>query len=167
MQTESIRRRYATAFALVVFFLFLFLFIFFYQRYEQQAYLPNRSATASADGLLLQASSDGHFRVAGMINREPVVFMLDTGATGVAISQSLARRLAIPTRGSGQVSTANGVIDAPLARLDSLTFGGWEFSDVPAFVMPQMDDEVLLGMRILRHFHWQQEGGTLRLQTPQ
>jgi TIGR02281 family clan AA aspartic protease len=59
------------------------------------------------------------------------------------------------------------VIDAPLARLDSLAFGGWEFSDVPAFVMPQMDDEVLLGMRILRHFHWQQEGGTLRLQTPQ
>jgi len=54
--------------------------------------------------------------------------------------------------------------DAQLARLDSLAFGGWEFGDVPAFIMPRMDDEVLLGMQVLRHFRWHQEGGVLRLQ---
>ena len=92
MQTEPVGRRYATAFALIVFFLFGFLFFYFYQRYEQDAYLPNRDATATADGLALKASADGHFRTSGTINGEPVVFMLDTGATGVALSESLARR---------------------------------------------------------------------------
>ena len=81
MQTEPVGRRYATAFALIVFFLFGFLFFYFYQRYEQDAYLPNRDATATADGLALKASADGHFRTSGTINGEPVVFMLDTGAT--------------------------------------------------------------------------------------
>ena len=144
MQTEPVGRRYATAFALIVFFLFAFLFFYFYQRYEQDAYLPNRDATAAADGLALKASADGHFRTPGTINGEPVVFMLDTGA-----------------------STANGVTEAQLARLDTLAFGGWEFAAVPAFIMPQMDDEVLLGMQVLRHFRWHQEGGVLRLQSPE
>ena len=146
MQTESVGRRYATAFALIVFFLFGFLFFYFYQRYEQDAYLPNRDATATADGLTLKASADGHFRTSGTINGEPVVFMLDTGATGVALSESLARRLGVTGRGSGQVSTANGVTQAQL---------------------PQMDDEVLLGMQVLRHFRWHQEAGVLRLQPPE
>lgn len=167
MQTEPVGRRYATAFALIVFFLFGFLFFYFYQRYEQDAYLPNRDATATADGLTLKASADGHFRTTGTINGEPVVFMLDTGATGVALSESLARRLGVTGRGSGQVSTANGVTQAQLAQLDVLAFGGWTFEDVPAFIMPQMDDEVLLGMQVLRHFRWHQEAGVLRLQPPE
>ena len=167
MQTESVGRRYATAFALIVFFLFAFLFFYFYQRYEQDAYLPNRNATAAADGLALKASADGHFRTPGMINGEPVVFMLDTGASSVALSEPLARRLGVSGRGSGQVSTANGVTTAQLARLDTLAFGGWEFAEVPAFIMPQMDDEVLLGMQVLRHFRWHQEAGVLRLQPPE
>ena len=74
MQTEPVGRRYATAFALIVFFLFGFLFFYFYQRYEQDAYLPNRDATATADGLALKASADGHFRTPGTINGEPVRF---------------------------------------------------------------------------------------------
>jgi clan AA aspartic protease, TIGR02281 family len=95
------------------------------------------------------------------------VFMLDTGATGVALSESLARRLGVTGRGSGQVSTANGVTQAQLAQLDALAFGGWTFEDVPAFIMPQMDDEVLLGMQVLRHFRWHQEAGVFRLQPPE
>ena len=95
------------------------------------------------------------------------MFMLDTGATGVALSESLARRLGVTGRGSGQVSTANGVTQAQLAQLDVLAFGGWTFEDVPAFIMPQMDDEVLLGMQVLRHFRWHQEAGVLRLQPPE
>ena len=164
MQSQPVGQRYATVFALIVFFLLFFLFFFFFQRHEQQAYLPNGNATATADGLSLKVSGDGHFRTSGTINGEPVVFMLDTGASGVALSEGLARRLGVSGRGAGQVRTANGVTDAQLARLDSLAFGGWEFADVPAFIMPRMDDEVLLGMQVLRHFRWHQEGGVLRLQ---
>jgi len=57
--------------------------------------------------------------------------------------------------------------EAQLAQLDALAFGGWTFEDVPAFIMPQMDDEVLLGMQVLRHFRWHQEAGVLRLQPPE
>jgi len=167
MQSQPFARRYATAFALIVFLLFCTLFFFAYNRHESAAHLPNRHAQAVDDVLTLRISADGHFRTPGTINGEAVIFMLDTGASGVALSEALARRLGVSGRGSGQVSTANGVTEAQLARLDTLAFGGWEFAAVPAFIMPQMDDEVLLGMQVLRHFRWHQEGGVLRLQSPE
>jgi len=140
------------------------LFFFAYNRHESAAHLPNRHAQAVDDVLTLKISADGHFRTPGTINGEAVIFMLDTGASGVALSDNLARRIGLRPRGHSRVSTANGVTDAGLVTLDELGFGGWQFERVPATVMPQMEDEVLLGMQILRHFEWKQSGGELRLQ---
>ena len=152
MQSQPFARRYATAFALIVFLLFCTLFFFAYNRHESAAHLPNRHAQAVDDVLTLKISADGHFRTSGTITGEAVIFMLDTGASG------------LQPRGRSRVSTANGVTDAGLVTLDELGFGGWQFEQVPATVMPQMEDEVLLGMQILRHFEWKQSGGELRLQ---
>lgn len=164
MQSQPFARRYATAFALIVFLLFCTLFFFAYNRHESAAHLPNRHAQAVDDVLTLKISADGHFRTPGTINGEAVIFMLDTGASGVALSENLARRIGLQPRGRSRVSTANGVTDAGLVTLDELGFGGWQFERVPATVMPQMEDEVLLGMQILRHFEWKQSGGELHLQ---
>ena len=110
MQSQPVGQRYATVFALIVFFLLFFLFFFFFQRHEQQAYLPNGNATATADGLSLKVSGDGHFRTSGTINGEPVVFMLDTGASGVALSEGRARGRAGQhrQRGDGRAVGAAG-----------------------------------------------------------
>lgn len=165
MQSQPFARRYATAFALIVFFLFCALFFFAYDHHESATHLPNRNVQAVNNILTLKASADGHFRATGTINGEAVVFLLDTGAGGVALNENLARRLGLQVHGHSQVSTANGVTDAGIATLDELGFGDWQFERVPASVMPQMDDdEVLLGMRILRHFEWKQSGGELHLQ---
>lgn len=164
MQSQPFARRYATAFALIVFLLCCALFFFAYGRHESATHLPNRNALAVDEVLTLKASADGHFRATGTINGEAVVFMLDTGASGVALSEDLARRIGLQPRGRSQVSTANGVTEAGMVTLDELGFGGWQFERVPAAVLPQMEDEVLLGMRILRHFEWKQAGGELRLQ---
>ncbi|MDO4644092.1 MAG: retropepsin-like aspartic protease [Cardiobacteriaceae bacterium] len=164
MQFERVGQRYATFFALVVFFLLCALFYFFYFRYEEASYLPNRDVVAVDEVLTLKVSADGHFRVSGTINGQSVLFMLDTGASGVALSDGLARRLGLQMKGSQLTSTANGTVDARLSNVDTLAFGGWTFSQVPVFVLPEMDDaEVLLGMRILRHFLWNQADGVLHL----
>ena len=164
MQSQPFARRYATTFALIVFFLFCALFLLAYDRHETAAGLPNSHAQAVDGVLTLKISADGHFRTPGTINGETVIFMLDTGASGVALSDDLARRIGLQPRGRSRVSTANGVADVGLVILDELGFGGWQFERVPATVMPQMEDEVLLGMQILRHFEWKQAGGELRLQ---
>ncbi|EHM50489.1 retropepsin-like aspartic protease family protein [Cardiobacterium valvarum] len=141
MQSQPFARRYATTFALIVFLLFCTLFFFAYDRHESTAHLPNRHAQAVDDVLTLKISADGHFRTPGTINGEAVIFMLDTGASGVALSENLARRIGLQPRGRSRVSTANGVTDAGLVTLDELGFGGWQFERVPATVMPQMEDE--------------------------
>ena len=51
-----------------------------------------RAAVVAADGaLVIPRGSDGHFRVAGSINGQPVRFMVDTGASLIAVTDALAQ----------------------------------------------------------------------------
>ena len=43
--------------------------------------------------VVLKRGLDGHYRAEALINGEKVNVLVDTGATGVAISQSIANRL--------------------------------------------------------------------------
>jgi aspartyl protease family protein len=131
---------------------------------------PNPEATLDSAGraqVVLTRNRAGHYVANGRINGEPVVFLIDTGATDVALPLSLGRRLGLRL-GAPRISrTANGDVRTWSARLESVDLGGLTVRDVRATVLPNMPgDEVLLGMSYLKHFELVQRDGALTLRAP-
>jgi aspartyl protease family protein len=118
---------------------------------------------AGVPEVVLQRNRAGHYVAGGRINGQPVVFMVDTGATDVALPLALARRLDLPLWPGGISETANGRVETWRTRLDSVDLGGIVLRDVRASVLPNMPGEVLLGMSYLKHLELIQQGGTLTL----
>jgi aspartyl protease family protein len=93
-----------------------------------------------------------------------VRFILDTGATGVAVPDAVAQRLGLQRGRAFRTQTANGTGTSYAARLDSVSVGGIELQDVPAGITPGLQvDQVLLGMSFLKHIEFTQRGDTLTL----
>ena len=114
-----------------------------------------RYAEPGKEELRLLGNGDS-FLVDGLINGQPVEMLVDTGATTVALSETLARRLGIPYVIDGRgamVQTASGTSQAYAVKLDSLKLGNWTFHGVRAVVV-QGDSprRVLLGMNVLSRF---------------
>jgi aspartyl protease family protein len=96
-----------------------------------------------------------------------VTFLVDTGATAVALPVALAERLELPLLPGGMSKTANGLVRTWTTRLDSVDVAGLTARNVRAVVMPNMPgDEVLLGMNYLKRFELIQRGNTLTLRAP-
>lgn len=160
---EKTGKSQANLFALIAFALMLLVFYFYVSGYFERQNNPNTNVTFQDKALRLKIANDGHYRVSGLVNGQAVVFMLDTGATGIALSANLAEQLRLKKMAKTEMNTANGVVDGWLTRLDSIVIGGAEVRAMSAVIMPNMDDEILLGMSYLRHFDWQQSGGELIL----
>lgn len=131
---------------------------------------PNPTAMESASGVAevrLERNRAGHYVAGGRINGVPVRFLIDTGATDVALPLSLAQRLRLPLRPGGISKTANGTVQTWLTRLDSVDLGGLVARNVRASVLPNMPgDDVLLGMSYLKHLELIQRDGVLTLRPP-
>lgn len=121
--------------------------------------------SGSGTEIVLSASSGGHFMAQGSINGRTARFMVDTGATAVAMGADEARRLGIQFE-SGEplyVSTANGVVTAYRVNLRSVRIQDVEVFDVAAAVLPQSMSHVLLGNSFLNRFQMKRDNDTLRL----
>lgn len=112
-----------------------------------------RQPVSSGRSLRVEADRQGHFKVEARVDGRFVDFMVDTGATLVAIRESDAAKAGVRPRPSdytAEVSTANGKVKAARAKLDRVELGGITVFDVQAVVLP---DEVLgqnlLGMSFL------------------
>jgi len=99
--------------------------------------------------VVLKRGLDGHYRAEALINGEKVNVLVDTGATGVAISQSIADRLNLKSIDAIRTNTANGDSIGYMVRLKSLQLGGVNANDVSAMIAPGLDGDVLLGMSFL------------------
>ncbi|PLW84040.1 TIGR02281 family clan AA aspartic protease [Kineobactrum sediminis] len=130
---------------------------------------PNQQVTTMLveDGVrevVLTRNRQGHYVTSGAINGHPVVFLLDTGATGVAIPMHVAEQLALPRGRAFVTRTANGDSTSYASRLDSVSVGDIKLHDVEAGVATGLRTrEVLLGMSFLRHIEFTQRGDTLTL----
>ena len=111
--------------------------------------------------VVLQRYRNGHFGGDGEINGHPVSFLVDTGATDVAISDNLARSLGLEFGPQVTVTTAAGPVSGWMTRLDSVQLGALGLRNVRAMITPGLGDEALLGMSFLKHFSIVQEGDTL------
>ncbi|MEO6270156.1 MAG: TIGR02281 family clan AA aspartic protease [Lautropia sp.] len=127
-----------------------------------RGYRPRPIETLSDAGVLLDRTLDGHFYITGTINGSEVVFMVDTGASTIAVGDVLARRLDLGRCRPRQYSTASGTVSGCEALADRVDVAGLRISDVPVAVLPDADN-VLLGMNVLRHFRIEQQRGQMRL----
>ncbi len=138
------------------------LFVFF--QFQQQA-TNTRSEKMIHGKLVLTPDGEGHYRVKGRINGLAVDFLVDTGATMVAISKPLADKINLVGRYPVNMNTAGGKVEGYLARIDNLSFGDFHFNNVKAVIMPKNnDDMVLLGMNVLSEFKISQENNQLILE---
>lgn len=141
---------------------------FYFAQSEDKKYNPNSNISGSLEGgkrsIVLKQNDWGHYVAIGRINGKAVTFMLDTGATSVAIPQHLAVELGLKPGPRFTVSTANGLVEVRGTKIDKLELGNIVFNDVPAAINPGMnDDEILLGMSALKHVDFNQSGNELTI----
>jgi len=126
--------------------------------------LETRYLESGAREVVLKRSRNGHYVTSGTINGEAVVFMLDTGATGIAVPQKMAHELGLERGRRLTTRTANGTATAWATRLERVAVGDIALNDVPASITPGLGGEqVLLGMSFLRHIEFTQRGDSLTL----
>jgi aspartyl protease family protein len=111
---------------------------------------PNKLGTlGKSSNVVLKRGLDGHYRAQALLNGEQVDVLVDTGATGVAISQRIADKLKLKSMNAVRTSTANGDSVGYAVRLQSVQLGGIQAHDVAAMIAPTLDGDVLLGMSFL------------------
>lgn len=116
--------------------------------------------------IVIPAGPGGHFITAGAINGRAVQFMVDTGATLVALGQPDADRLGLDWR-NGQratMQTANGPSPAVLLTLSAVRVGEVELANVQAVVMPIGMPHVLLGNSFLSRLQMRRDNDVMRLE---
>ena len=117
------------------------------------------------DGMLvLRQRGNGHYFLEAMVNDKVVTFLVDTGATGVALPVSFARSAKINCRNKIYMNTANGIAEGCTALITKLTFGPFILTDVHAVISEGLS-QPLLGMNVLQKFKVEQNNGEMHIST--
>ncbi len=132
---------------------------------QAQVNLGGAASAGSGSQIVLTAGSGGHFVTQGSINGKVVSFLVDTGATHVALSQTVAEQIGLNYK-AGQRSlgqTANGQIVAYRVTLDTVRIGDVQVYNVEAAVLPAGMEQVLLGNSFLTRFQMKRENDKMTL----
>jgi aspartyl protease family protein len=121
---------------------------------------------SSGSKIVLTAGDGGHFVTAGSINGKSVQFMVDTGATAVAMGSAEAKRMGIDyTSGKPvRLNTANGQAVGYLLTLNSVRIGDVEVQNIEAIVSQQAMPYVLLGNSFLTRFSMRRDNDQMVLE---
>jgi len=123
------------------------------------------AAPSERQSVTLAADARGHFFTEGAINGNPVRFLVDTGATSVALPAAEALRLGIDYRKGEQAlgSTAGGVVPIYIVRFDTVRLGAIELTGVEGVVLEKGLEVALLGMSFLNRVEMKREGQNMVL----
>ena len=137
---------------------------------KKRVLLPGRPYGASAadsgrQSVILASDASGHFVSEGAINGLPIRFLVDTGASTIALPGAEAQRLGIDYRKGprGVSQTANGTVPVYAVRLDRVRLGAIELTNVDAIVIEQGLNVTLLGMSFLNRVDMRRDGQTMTL----
>jgi aspartyl protease family protein len=124
------------------------------------------SSAPAAQSAVLTADLQGHFSADGQVNGRTVRFVVDTGATLIALPASEARRIAIDYRKGQKImmGTANGNAPGYLIKLDTVSVGSVMIHGVDAVVIEGAGlSYPLLGMSFLNRMNMNREGDIMTL----
>lgn len=126
----------------------------------------NPAPGGSGGAIVLTAGPGGHFFTTGAIDGRTVRFMVDTGASVVALDRQEAERLGLDVRGApaGMAQTANGAVPVWRVVLGRVTVGDVTVTQVEAVVMPAAMGHVLLGNSFLSRFQMRRDNDVMRLE---
>ena len=109
--------------------------------------------TSELRSTVVDNDTRGHFQAEGHVDGKTVSFMIDTGATVVALNETSAAALGLhptPADYNASVGTANGSVRAARAKLGVVDVGGVVVENVDAIVLPdEALKENLLGLSYL------------------
>lgn len=127
---------------------------------------PNSRQAQGVTEVQLQQNRFGHYVASGFINNQPVVFLLDTGATDVSIPFALAAQLKLTPGRTAWVQTANGRVQVAQTIIDHLQIGGIELHNVTGHLnYADGTNEILLGMSALKQLEFTQQKDILILRS--
>ncbi len=132
---------------------------------RQGQHYRSTSAADDRQSVVLAADPRGHFLTEGSVNGGTMRFILDTGATSIALPAADAARIGLDYRKGRRslIDTANGPAPAWLIRLDSVRVGGIELHGIDAYVLEQGLDIALLGMTFLNRVEMHRDGDRMTL----
>lgn len=136
----------------------LFLGIQWWQSRQEQARFQANGATIE-----IQRGPDGHYHWPGTINGRNVDFLIDTGATGTAMSSAMAEELKLSSLGTVRSVTAGGVVIGNVVSADVQLKGGVSVQRLRVVALPGLSERPLLGMDVLGRLNWRQEQGVLKI----
>jgi aspartyl protease family protein len=126
------------------------------------------AASSNYRTVTLNSDGRGHFQVDARVEGRSIDFLVDTGASAIALRESAAAKLGIHPSASDysvRMQTANGIGKAARVRLDRVEVSGITVRDVEALVIP--DESLttnLLGMSFLSRVKWTHDRGRLVLE---
>jgi aspartyl protease family protein len=132
---------------------------------DAQVNLGGKASEGGGKQIVLTAQSGGHFHAIGTINGQSVRFVVDTGASVVAMDKYEAERLGIDYKNGprGVSRTANGDAVAYATKLKSVRIGDVQVYDVDAIVLPAPMPYILLGNSFLTRFQMKRENDVMTL----
>ncbi len=127
-----------------------------------------RAFRSTGKGVItLYAGTGGHFHADGLINGVAVRFLVDTGATSIAINSHLANRIGLDYQRNGEpayAQTASGIVRSWTVRLREVSIGDITLHDVEAGVIEgAFPTEALLGMSFLGSLDMRREADRMEL----
>ena len=131
-----------------------------------QSISTSSGSNGSKPMIKLTADGGGHFQTGGSVNGRPINFLVDTGATTVAISMRSAQAMGIDLRKApvGASTTAAGVVRSYRVTFDNVKIGDISLNFVEGSVLEGMpDDFALLGNSFLSRLEMRREGTVLTL----
>ncbi len=112
--------------------------------------------------IVLKRNRSGHYVGTGIFNGHKAVFLLDTGATAVAIPEYMAKRLGLKKGRAISISTANGRSTGYQTQIKTLSIGQIHLTNIKAIITPNLE-EILLGMSVLKQLEFTQRGDQLTI----
>jgi len=139
----------------------------FFQHALDKQYNPNQTISSSQISndyieISLKRNRAGHYVGTGRINGNKSVFLLDTGATYVAIPEHLSDKLGLKKGRQIHLSTANGRTIGYQTNIAQLTLGNIQLANIQAIITPNLE-EILLGMSVLKQLEFTQRGNKLTI----
>lgn len=151
---------------IVAMIMLLGLLTLIFQDALDEQYNPNQTFhSAQSDShteIILKRNRSGHYVGTGEINNHSAVFLLDTGATYVAVPERLSRRLGLKKGQAIRIATANGRTTGYQTIIQELKIGPIVLHDIRAIITPNLE-EVLLGMSVLKQLEFTQRGDELTI----
>lgn len=119
--------------------------------------------TVAGTTITIYRDADQHFRIDGNIDGATANFLIDTGATFIAIPESIAKQARLKKGRAVNARTAGGISKAYYTKIKMLQLGPYKFKNVSAMILTELGNECLLGMNILKRFESRQDGEKLEL----